>query len=75
MRTVTRSGGGLSLSSSADYDAAGRIISETDEAGLTTNYAYSNGGRTVTKTLPSTATEVTDHYADGQVRSVTEAAW
>jgi len=71
VRMVTRSGGGLTLSSSTVYDAAGRVISETSEDGLTTTTVYANGGRTVTRTLPSGGTEVTDYYADGQLESVT----
>lgn len=71
VRSVTRTGGGLTLTSSTGYDAAGRVTSETTEEGLTTTTTYTNGGRTVTRTLPSGGTEITDHYADGTVKSIT----
>ena len=67
----TIAGGGLSLSSSRSYDAAGRVFRETDHAGLQTLYSYPNGGRTKVTTRPGGATEVTDHYLDGQTKSLT----
>jgi RHS repeat-associated protein len=70
----TISGGGQSLSSSVTYDLAGRVTSRTDAAGLTTTYAYSNGGRTVAVTHPGGFTEITDKYADGKIKSVTGTA-
>jgi YD repeat-containing protein len=48
----TVAGGSLSLSNSSVYDTAGRLKSETDQAGLVTAYTYANGGRVQTKTLP-----------------------
>jgi RHS repeat-associated protein len=66
----TTSAGALSLSSSSLYDKAGRIIERTDAADLTTTYAYTNGGRITTVTRPVGATEVTDHYLDGRVKSM-----
>ena len=35
---TTRSGGGLSLTSSRHYDRVGRVDTSTDEAGLVTSY-------------------------------------
>jgi RHS repeat-associated protein len=68
--TVTA--GGLTLSKSRTYDVAGRIKTDTDQSTLTTNYAYTNGGRTETVTLPGgTATQITDKYLDGRIKSVT----
>jgi RHS repeat-associated protein len=71
---ATVSGGGLSLSRSNGYDLAGRLIRSTDQAGLSTTYSYSNGGRTENVTLPGGATQVTDKYFDGQGKSVTGTA-
>ena len=51
----TLSGGGLTLVSSAVYDKAGRIKSQTDARGLTTGYDYTMGGQTTTITLPGNA--------------------
>ncbi|HEX3247804.1 MAG TPA: RHS repeat-associated core domain-containing protein [Pyrinomonadaceae bacterium] len=68
------SAGGLSLSSSRAYDKARRVTKETDEAGLSTTYSYPNGGRTQIITNPGGATEVTDNYLDGQIKSVTGSA-
>ena len=67
--TVTA--GSLSLASSSTYDAAGRLASSTDSAGLVTSYAYANGGRTTTVTLPGGFTAIADRYLDGQTKSVT----
>ena len=62
---------GLTLTTSSAYDTAGRIKSETDEAGLTTSHLYANGGRTETVNLPGAATKVADKYVDGQSKSLT----
>ncbi|HJP93502.1 MAG TPA: RHS repeat-associated core domain-containing protein [Pyrinomonadaceae bacterium] len=67
-------GGSLSLSTSRVYDLVGRIVRETDQAGLNTTYLYSNGGRTQTMTLPGGASEISDNYLDGQPKSVTGSA-
>lgn len=64
-------GGGLTLTTSKAYDVAGRMSSQTDAAGLTTNYAYANGGRTTTVTMPNGATQITDSFLDGQTKNVT----
>ena len=67
-------GGSLSLSSSRAYDRSGRLIRETDQAGLNTTYAYSNGGRTQTIIHPGGATDIIDKYLDGEMKSVTGSA-
>ena len=58
---------------SAAYDALGRAISETDELGRTTTYAYALNAtsktRTETATLPTGATRITTTHADGTVLS------
>lgn len=71
---ASSSAGGLAVSNSSSYDMAGRLKSETDQAGLTTTYAYANGGRTRTVTLPGGATRVTDSYLDGRSKSETGTA-
>jgi YD repeat-containing protein len=70
----TISGGSALVATSSSYDLAGRATSRTDVAGLTTTYAYSNGGRTVTVTHPGGFTEITDKYLDGKIKSVTGTA-
>lgn len=65
----TTSAAGLTLTQSRTYDAASRIKTETDNAGLVTTHTYTNGGRTETTTLPGGATRVADNYLDGQTRS------
>jgi len=70
----TVASGSLSLSSSNTYDLAGRTRRVTDQAGLTTSYAFSNSGRTTNTTLPGGANEVRDKYVDGQDKSITGSA-
>jgi RHS repeat-associated protein len=66
--------GNGSLIGSKAYDRAGRLMSETDAAGLSTTYSYANGGRTQTITRPGGATGISDKYIDGQPKSVTGTA-
>lgn len=66
--------GGLTLTTSSAYNLAGLMTSSTDQSGLSTAYAYANGGRTVTATLPGSATKITDHHLDGSLKSVTGTA-
>jgi RHS repeat-associated protein len=68
------SGSGLSLANSRAYDPAGRILSETDPAGLVTNHSYANGGLTHTTTLAGGATLIADKYIDGRSKSETGTA-
>ena len=68
--TQTTSAGGLSQSSSADYDTAGRLKEQIDTAGLVTRYAYSTQGRVVTVTRPGGAIEITERYPDGRTKSI-----
>jgi YD repeat-containing protein len=58
------------LISSRAYDKAGRVIREIDPAGLTTTYHYSNGSRTQKVYRPGGSTEISDHYVDGQSKSI-----
>lgn len=80
--THTRiSGGDLIQDSYATYDWAGRLLTKTNEANLTTNYQYCTtpicGSPTDTScrrsivTSPTGATVITEHYLDGRVRCVT----
>ena len=58
---------------SAVYDALGRVVSEADELGRTTTYAYALNAaaktRTETVTLPTGATRITTTHASGAVLS------
>ena len=81
--TTTTTGGSLSLSTSATYDLAGRVTSQTDQSGLTTNYGYdvdpTNGGNIVTTQFPGHTTmaprdQVVKTWRDGSGKSVTGAA-
>jgi RHS repeat-associated protein len=65
------SGGALSLTSSAAFDLAGRPTSQSAPGGYVTSFAYANGGRTVTTTLPTASTRITDAFLDGSPKSVT----
>lgn len=59
---------------SATYDLAGRLTSETAEDGLTTAHTYTNGGRTITTTMPGGTTRIVNRLRDGSVASVTGTA-
>ncbi|HWA09343.1 MAG TPA: RHS repeat-associated core domain-containing protein [Opitutaceae bacterium] len=81
--TTTTTGGSLSLGASATYDLVGRVTSQTDTTGLTTNYEYAfdgtNGGSIVTTKLPGHTTmnprdQVVATWRDGSAKSVTGAA-
>ncbi|MBP7830096.1 MAG: hypothetical protein KA248_09290 [Kiritimatiellae bacterium] len=63
--------GGLTLSTSNQYDRAGRLVKTVDAAGLVTTYAYEEGGRIVTITRPGGATEITEAFMDGRPKSIT----
>ncbi len=63
------SGGSLSQSSSSTYDLAGRLTQSVAPGSYTTGYAYSSDSKTVTATLPSGATKITEIYTDGQLKS------
>ncbi len=71
VKSTTRSAGGLSLGTSAEYDLSGRVTSETGEDGLTTSMVYSAGVRITSSTRPDTSTEITTRYLDGQTQSTT----
>ncbi len=67
----TISGDTLDLTTSTEYDVAGRVVETTDAAQLVTSYSYSSGGRITTITRPGGATEITENYMDGRVKSIT----
>jgi RHS repeat-associated protein len=73
-KTSTLGEGAGSLIDRQVYDRAGRLTQQTDPAGLTTSYVYSNGGRTQTVSRPGGATEITDNYLDRQIKSLTGTA-
>jgi len=70
-RIVTRTAGGLELTSHQKTDAVGRRSEVLDENGHTTTYAYQNGGRITTETRPDGSTRITENYRDGRLKSVT----
>jgi len=63
-----------SLNTTSVYDGAGHLKSRRTPDGLVTQWGYGAGGRTVTVTHPGGATEITDHFIDGRVKSVTGTA-
>ncbi len=67
--TVTA--GVLSLTGSSKYDLAGRMYESTGTSGLVTAYSFDQGGRITTVTRPGGATEITERYLDGRIKSVT----
>ena len=72
LTTTVSETGGLSLSSSRTYDAAGRVLTETDEADIETTYGYEHvagTGLKVTVTRPNGATEITQYRLDGRIKS------
>ena len=72
---MSRSAAGLpALNMATVYDGDGRVLSETDEQGLTTAYSYSDDGRTTTMTLPGGGTRVTTLNPDGSTASVSGTA-
>ncbi len=67
--TITRTGA-METTQSATYDAAGRIVSQTDVLGRTSITAYSEDGLTTTVTTPRGATLVTSSNSNGSVAHV-----
>ena len=65
------SAGGLIQSSSSVYDLSGRLIQSTDASALVTGYNHASGGRITIVTRPGGATEITERYLDGRVKSIT----
>lgn len=68
------SSSGLSLSEVTAYDLSGRVQGKTSESGLSTTYAYTNGGRITTIVKPGGGTQITENYLDGQVKKQTGTA-
>jgi len=69
--TSTVSAGDLSQTTSSVYDGAGRMKSSTAHDGLVTQYSYDPNGLISTVTRPGGATEITERFLDGKVKSVT----
>jgi len=61
----------LALTTSNEYDLAGRLVRTVDPAGLETHCEYADGGRMVTVVRPGGATEITENYLDGRTKSIT----
>jgi RHS repeat-associated protein len=77
VETTTIAAGSLSQVTSVEYDLAGRVIKTVDAANMATTYEYgfsTGGGKKVTVTRPGGATEITEHYRDGRIKSVTGTA-
>lgn len=55
-----------------NYDLSGSLVETLDSSGLITQYASSEGGRVATVVRPGGATEITENYPDGQVKSITD---
>jgi YD repeat-containing protein len=71
-KSTVVSSGSLSLTQQSAYDKAGRTLTETDQAGLTSSFDYSNGGRIITATLPGVGrTMITEQFYDRRTKSVT----
>ncbi len=72
-RTLSRTiaSGFLTLHSETEYDLAGRTETVVDTSGLVTGYSFSADGRTTMVTRPGGITEITEHYLDGRIKSVT----
>jgi RHS repeat-associated protein len=69
--TTSTTGGGLTRSSSVTLDAKGRTTQQVDEEGVTTNFDYQDGGRTVIeKDVANNVLKTTRQYLDGQLQSV-----
>ena len=67
---VTRAAGELVETTITERNVAGRVVSRTDERGITTLTSYSDGGRTTTTTRPGGITETSTTYLDGQMKSL-----
>ena len=80
VRSTVSSDGVSQRTLASTYDVAGRTLSRTDENGLTTTFAYTFSGSgpvystLVDETLPGGAHRLTEHLADGKLRSVTGSA-
>ena len=59
------------ISSHARFDLAGRQLETRDASQLLTRYEYAAGGCIATVIRPGGATEITENYPDGRVKSVT----
>ncbi len=66
-----QSAGTFSLTNRLQYNRAGQITNQIDQANLQTTWIYQQGGLLVTKTLPSGGTEITENLSDGKTKNVT----
>ncbi len=71
LRTRSTSGAGETLTSTINYDTAGRVTDETAPGLGTKYYVYNVGSRMTTLTLPSTYTQIETRFLDGRPSSVT----
>ena len=69
--TIQSADSTLSLTEVNENDRVQRITKVVDVNGLETTYTYSDGGRTVTASLPNNSERVTKNYLDGQIKSIT----
>lgn len=63
----------LSLSSSATYDNASRVISATDALGRTTTFSYNNNDNLISETDPASHTTSYDYDQNDNLTSITNA--
>ena len=63
--------GNLSLVESSTRDLAGRMVSKTDQRGITTTYDYQNGGRTTVTNYPGGLSDMVDRHLDSRTKSHT----
>ncbi|MGC4073935.1 MAG: RHS repeat-associated core domain-containing protein [Nibricoccus sp.] len=71
-RTATTvTGGGFTLTESASFDHAGRLLSSKGSDGAETIYAYDLINRTITTNFPTGGTRILTCYLDGRSESVT----
>jgi RHS repeat-associated protein len=69
--TIQSADGKLSLTEVNENDRVRRTTKVVDVNGLETTYTYSDGGRTITASLPNNSERVTKNYLDGQIKSIT----
>ncbi|NBB77844.1 MAG: hypothetical protein GVY36_00095 [Verrucomicrobia bacterium] len=70
-RIMTRTAGGLELTSHKKTDSVGRHSETLDENGYTSNFSYIDNERVTTRTSPDGSTVVTEKHLDGRLKSIT----
>ena len=73
LKQVTAAGSLLITNSVNVYNTGGDLVQSVDQAGLLTEYEESADGRIRSVILPGGATQRTETYLDGQVKTVTDA--